>query len=74
MMIINIVIMIFVIIIKVSNNDDGDRVVSSPQSMERWIVKTNSVNTKYNFSTVAFNVESLFEVGRRIRVVNVEKT
>ena len=59
------IIMIFVIIILVSSNGDGDRVVSSPQSMERWIEKANSVNTKYNFSTIAFNVESCWKLDER---------
>ena len=69
-MIIDIIVMI---IIKFSSKVDGDQIVSSPHSMERWIEKENSVKRKYNFSTIAFNVESLIEVGRRIRVVNVEE-
>ena len=69
-MIFNIFIMI---IIKFSSKVDGDRIVSSPQSMERWIERANSVKRKYNFSTIAFNVESLIEVGCRIRVVMVEE-
>ena len=69
-MIIDIIVMI---IIKFSSKVDGDRIVSSPQSMERWIERANSVKTSYNFSAIAFNVESLIEVGCRIRVVMVEE-
>ena len=69
-MIIDIIVMI---IIKFSSKVDGDQIVSSPHSMERWIEKENSVKRKYNFSTIAFNVESFIEVGCRIRVVMVEE-
>ena len=69
-MIIDIIVMI---IIKFSSKVDGDQIVSSPHSMERWIEKENSVKRKYNFLTIAFNVESLIEVGCRIRVVMVEE-
>ena len=77
-MIFNVIIMtiimnFMIIIILVSSNGDGDRVVSSPHSMERWIKRANSIKTSNNFSTIAFNVESFIEVGRRIRVVVVEE-